>query len=350
MARANLSVDLAIIDAFLAAQECGSSTRCLKIGIVDEKLVLQSLGTRTSSADKDFENVLLSSVSDTEAALILFSLSETEAGKANNMWLFLAWIPDCSKVREKMLYSSSKEDLKRSLGQGYFVAEFSANNREDLTWKNFQDSLMKGRSSDMLSQHERSVFEERIASHVESNNSKSTARNVLPFQLSPELRAKFAEFKNKSSNWIEMTVEGETVSLVGSQQVPNLCSGAGTSLQSYVSDSEARFIMARQARPADGELSFFIFSCPEGVPIRQKMVMSSSKATVISIATEAGLLFDRNVEIRATADVDESLRSELEPEALGASSAAASAAHSKPTRPGMKNRSSKPTAKFVSEE
>jgi hypothetical protein len=39
-----------------------------------------------------------------------------------------------------MLYSSSREDLKRFLGLGS-LKEYAANVRGDLSWEQFQDSL-----------------------------------------------------------------------------------------------------------------------------------------------------------------------------------------------------------------
>ena len=349
MARANLSVSDEVSEAFLAATAIGSSTRLIKVGISDEKLVLVGQGGgRVGTAEEDFAGVLAASVSETEAALLLFSLTESGTGTPNNSWLFCLWIPDGCRVRDKMLYSSSKEDLKRSLGQGYFTQEYYASLRDDLTWASSEASK-KVRSADIMSEQERSVFEERIASHAESNATRATAMGVLPFQVAPELRSGIEDFKNSKCTWCAMTIVGETVSLVGTKIVGDLAT-TGTSLQSHVSDTEAQFILTKHSNPAGEKLSFFIFACPESVPIRTKMVMSSAKATVLAIVAESGVTFDRNIEIRSPVDIDDIIKAELEPETLGASSASAAIAHSKPTRPGQKSRSSKPVAKFVASE
>jgi twinfilin-like protein len=299
--------------------------------------------------------VLAASVTDNEAALVLYSMTESGNGKSNNSWLLLLWVPDLCRVRDKMLYSSSKEDLKRSLGQGYFTHEYSANTRTDLTWSEFQEAKKKERTADLLTETERSVFEERLASHAESTATKSTAMNVLPFNVEPELKARLVEFKTGGIggiNWIAMTVSDETVRLVDAKLVGEL---AGASLQPHVSITEAQFILVRMTRKSASStetMSFFVFSCPESVPIRSKMVMSSAKATVLAIVAEAGLTFDKNFEIRDSADIDDMIKIELEPETLGgiSSSAHASLAHTKPQRPGQKSRTSKPVAKFAADE
>lgn len=346
MARANLKVSAELTEGFLSAQADGSVTRLLKVLIAEEEMGMQSLVSKVGSAESDFGDVLLASVSDTEAALILYCLSDGTGSSslAVKQWLFLLWVPDNCKVRDKMLYSSSKEDLKRTLGQGYFTAEYSANARGDLTWSGFQESLRKERSSDMLSFAERTVFAEKIASHAESSATKSAAMNVLPFTLTPELLAALAIFREgQTCNLVEMTVvDGDSVSLVSSKTV---AFGPGSNLQTHVNENEARFFALRL-----GTASFFVFSCPESTPIRQKMTMASAKATVLGVMSEQGLVFDKNLEIRDAADIDETLRQELEPETgLGPSSSAASLTAAKPVRPGQKARTIT-KAKFALEE
>ena len=38
-------------------------------------------------------------------------------------WLFVAYVPDFSKVRDKMLYASTRTPLKKCLGEPHFVDE-----------------------------------------------------------------------------------------------------------------------------------------------------------------------------------------------------------------------------------
>lgn len=340
MARANLRVHEGLSEAFLSSQSEGSNTRLLKVAIISEEMHLSSLVSKIGTAESDFQDVLLACVGDTEAAIFLYCLSDS-AGVKN--WLLLAWIPDACRVRDKMIFSSSKEDLKRSLGQGYFSSEYSANSRGDLTWGGFQESLRKERSPDMLSFSERTVMEERQASHAMMSTTKSSAMSVLPFTPSPELVVALASFQRKEGcNMVEMTVDGDSISLVSSKTVTV---GPGSSLQPYVSEIEARFFALR----LDAGVSLFVYSCPEVVPIRQKMIMASAKATVLATMSDKGLIFDRNIEIRDPADIDEMLRLELEPDSSGPSSAAASLGAKKPARPGQKSRTVA-VAKFSLEE
>lgn len=53
----------------------------------------------------------------------------------------------------------------------------------------------------------------------ESTSSKAAALGVIPFQTSEEVLEKFNEFKEGSTNWIDMTVESEVIQLVGAKSI-----------------------------------------------------------------------------------------------------------------------------------
>jgi twinfilin-like protein len=125
MARANLNINPEIFESFQAAQDFASNIRSLKIRISGENLELEGIVHRQSDNASDF-NLLKETLSTTDANLVIFCVDDNSEGK-NLSWLLFSWIPDACKVRDKMLYSSSREDLKRSLGLGYFSSEYAAN-------------------------------------------------------------------------------------------------------------------------------------------------------------------------------------------------------------------------------
>jgi hypothetical protein len=106
------------------------------------------------------------------------------------------------------------------------------------------------------------------------------------------------------------------------------------------------FVALKLPSKTGAEVSFFVFCCPEDVPIRAKMMMSSAKATVLGSAMEHDNSFDRLLETRDIADFDSLIKTELNP-ATEAVAAIAPAAISKPSRPG-KGRAK--VAKFQAEE
>ena len=116
MARANLSVSPEITESFHSAQEGTSSIRALLVSIVDESLVLGGSMEKNGGEAEDFVR-LKEHLKENSASLVLFSRDSAE-GVTKKSWILVSRIHDNCNVRDKMLYSSSREDLKRSLGVG----------------------------------------------------------------------------------------------------------------------------------------------------------------------------------------------------------------------------------------
>ena len=116
MARANLTVSLEITESFHGAQESSSMLRALMVSIMDESLVLGG-SMEKSGAEADDFLALKDHLKENAASLVLFCRDSTE-GVAKKSWVLVSWIHDNCNVRDKMLYSSSREDLKRTLGVG----------------------------------------------------------------------------------------------------------------------------------------------------------------------------------------------------------------------------------------
>jgi len=293
-------------------------------------LILDGVVNCVANAEQDFNSILVDSLAETEAMFLIFSLSN--GGIEKQSWMLLSWVPDGCRVRDKMLYSSSREDLKRTLGLGYFQAEYAANLQSDVTWEQFQSTLNREFDRDILTETERLVLDEKVMTANESVKIKSSAMGVLPFEMTEQVIEKLNEFKTETCNWVEMTLESETVSLLSAKNV-----STSSKFQQHVSEEQASFIAVRLPKSTGEIVSFFIFSCPENVPVRSKMTMSSSKASVLAAAQQQGVTFDRTLEIRGSDEIDDMLALELNEGANAdgsVSSSAASIAHNKPSRPG----------------
>lgn len=62
---------------------------------------------------------------------------------------------------------------------------------------------------------------------------------VLPFQLTTEVSEKLSDFESGHCNWLELTVESETVKLVSGGTV-----SSGDGLQQLISQDQARSVHA----------------------------------------------------------------------------------------------------------
>jgi twinfilin len=157
MARANLNIKQEISDAFSAALE-SKSVRFIKICIQDEDMVLDEVVDKQGTLPEDFDTLLRNSLCETQAHLVLFNLGNSAE------WSLIAWVPDGCRVRDKMLYSSSREDLKRHLGFGHFKSEYGANELVDITWAQYLESQRTDLDTTVMTEAEKLLLEEKVKS------------------------------------------------------------------------------------------------------------------------------------------------------------------------------------------
>lgn len=195
-----------------------------------------------------------------------------------------------------MLYSSSREDIKKALGMGYFISEYYANTKADLTWSQVLAYSSKSEIDGPLTDKERLIQEENKLSQVESNVTSSTAMGALPFNMSPAVITALAQFKEQEVNWVDMYVENEEVQLSDAKKVDT-----SSPLAEFVSGTSGRFL-AVQVSSAQSTVytsqevaNFFVFSCPDQIQVRMKMTMSSCKSAVLAAATCQGIKFEKYV-------------------------------------------------------
>ena len=216
MARANLNISKNLLDSFHSANESTSTIRAVRVSILNEDIVLAATLPITSTSEHDFDTKLVTFLPEKDAAIILFRLSNKADGPSQK-WLLIAWVPDSSKVRDKMLYSSSREDVKKGLGLALFVTpDFHASCFNDITWKSYSLQSTSSSNEDILTRKEKALKEEDLLTHNEriQLGTKATAMGVVPFTLSPDVSKSFREFiTGDKINWIEMSVINEVVHL-----------------------------------------------------------------------------------------------------------------------------------------
>merc|ERR1711871_1202465 len=117
-------------------------------------------------------------LSDKQPAFVLIARERTPTARR---WQLLNWAPDCAPPRLKMLYSSSREDLKQSLGAGFFAShrDYSAFD-SDLSGAALLAAETK--SEGPLTDAERLENEERTRPAF----SRCAGMASVPFELSAE--------------------------------------------------------------------------------------------------------------------------------------------------------------------
>jgi len=66
----------------------------------------------------------------------------TVDGQPRNKIVFFMWSPETAKIKQRMVYSSSKDALKKALGEG-IGKEIQANDHGDLEFSNVMEVIRK---------------------------------------------------------------------------------------------------------------------------------------------------------------------------------------------------------------
>ena len=238
-----------------------------------------------------------------------------------------------------MLYSSSREDLKRSLGLGYFKGEYSANSKVDLVWSTLQQFLNRD-AEKLYSAAELAIQFEKKETHAESRSSKSAAMGLLPINISEGVHQALQEFATAGCNFVELCAADETLKILAKSQI-----NPSNSFRDFINESQVRFYLIRSS----GSVTF-MFSCPENAPIKMKMQGSSFKATINSIIKENGVNVDKTIENRDRNDLEDTVidgASASSSSVEVASTKAASITSARPSRPGRPATNKGKVSKFV---
>ena len=319
MARANLNIDPALVSAFASAQD-GPLVRSIFVRVDGETLVpCPDEGAAGGSAGEAFD-ALGAQLPASEARFVVFCTSAE--GDAQRQWVLVAWVPDAAKVRDKMLFSASRDDFKAALGRSLFAADYYANDAADMSWELFQASGASAQEKP-LTETERLAKEADAADMEASRTNKSSGMGVVPFNFGADASAALRSFGAGAVDFVllELLAEEEAIRLVDSGSRAAPYSGA-------LPAEEPRFALLRVPRAPSGSgraaTAFFLLSVPESCPIKVKMLMATAKNSVIAECAANGVATDKTLELRDTADLDSSIEWEVNPpKSTGASSAAA---------------------------
>ena len=329
MARAHLPVDVELAQAFLQAQAVESKVAWIACNIKGEAVCLIKAHEGTEELS-DTVDSLTSAVplSDEQPAFVLIARERTPTARR---WQLLNWAPDCAPPRLKMLYSSTREDLKQSLGAGFFAShrDFSAFD-SDLSGAALLAAETKSDDA-ALTDMERLENEERTRPAF----SRCAGMASVPFELSDECSTALAGL---SSGLVEVVL-GENETLVLAQPLQEETSRIRDALSAL---DAPRFVVVKRS-----EKAVLVFYCPDSAPIKQKMTYSTAKQTFSSLVSEKGIKATL-VDCRDASELDSSVAGVLE-------EAAAPEKHvplvhkpsTKPSRPGR--RGSSRVKKFVSD-
>ncbi|XP_077582281.1 twinfilin-2-like isoform X3 [Stigmatopora nigra] len=195
-------------------QARGGAIRILKIVIQNEELVLESCGQPAQSWDKDYDHFLIPLLMPQQPCYILYRLDSQNA--LGYEWIFIAWSPDQSPVRQKMVYAATRATLKKEFGGGYIKDELFGTVEDDVCFQGYLRHVTSCSSPAPLTAAEQELQRIRVTEvPVEFGIDKKVSRG-LAFPLQEEAKQALEQLKRKHINYIQLRldVEKETIELV----------------------------------------------------------------------------------------------------------------------------------------
>ncbi|KAL1744562.1 hypothetical protein HDZ31DRAFT_82612 [Schizophyllum fasciatum] len=336
MASSGIGVSQDLAAAFSAAVQ-DKSTRFIKVVIENESLVHAAsvpVGGQLSDDLPKLQELL----GDSEPAYVLAKLDDPSSD-----WLAIHYVPDSAKVREKMLYASTRNSLMRALGSATFSDNIYATAKEDLTPDAYAAHLRHLAAPKPLSAREKELEDVKAAEREGGINQYEGARGRVTDLVNTGVGFKW---NDDAAEAVKALAEGDDCrAVVLTVEMPAeklaLASNQETTVQDLASvfpKSDPCYVLfawpQSHASPPRREI-IFIYSCPSGSPIKYRMLYASGALMIQrgaqAIINEAGAqshIATRKIETSDPSTIDEALLvSELD---LGASGAGTGGATSGP--------------------
>uniref|UniRef100_A0A7N5KET9 Twinfilin n=1 Tax=Ailuropoda melanoleuca TaxID=9646 RepID=A0A7N5KET9_AILME len=183
---------------------------------IHEQLVLGASRELMGRWDQDYDKAVLPLLDAQEPCYLLYRLDSQNAQGFE--WLFLAWSPDNSPVRLKMLYAATRATVKKEFGGGHIKDELFGTVKDDLSFAGYQKHLSSCAAPAPLTSAERELQQIRI-NEVKTEisvESKHQTLQGLTFPLQPAAQRALQQLKQRTISYIQLKLdlERETIELV----------------------------------------------------------------------------------------------------------------------------------------
>ncbi|KAG0149895.1 hypothetical protein CROQUDRAFT_653206 [Cronartium quercuum f. sp. fusiforme G11] len=314
-AQSGISVSPELARDFAEAVSAGGNVRLLVVAIENELAVTKvSLPPHAGRSDVDDFELIDNVLEDEKPAYILYRLAEPEGGS----WLFISYVPDVAKVREKMLYASTRATISRQLGGTHFRESIFATSKQDLTPKGYLAHLASCDAKPPMTLRERELADIKAAESLSTLPSGTEARssnvwgagggsNVgIGLKWSSEAQEAFQTWcEQRGCKSVQFNIELGTETIVLSDN--------GTSDELRFPESQPSYTFYHfSPAPDQVPLQVFIYACPVNSPVKSRLVYSSSSNSVAGKVSEYGIQVSKKLETSDPDEINEDyIRSEL---------------------------------------
>lgn len=262
-----------------------SNTRALVAHIDGESIDLESAIEASDDFVNDFSAVNKVLKAD-EARYIIY--------KADSLVL-ISYVPDCAKVRSKMMYASSSTALLRQLGgaENFSSTSIFWTELEEVSVKGWKDHLAHEALAPPLTQQEASLRDVR---HFEASQMLGTdaSKSRLPSSVSAaNQKSSFQlDFSPEAANDITTLAQPDSFGAIAlqielpSETVVKINSSSDSRLSgSFFPKNDAQYTFFKNT---DGK-AYLFYTCPSNTPVKKRMIHATSLKSVLERGKELGL-------------------------------------------------------------
>jgi len=304
-----------------------NSKRFIKVCIENDEMI--AVDSRPAKGDWESDLSLVSQVFEAEkACYILYRAQQDE-------WVIFCYVPDKSKVKDKMLYASSRSNLRQQLGSNFFKDEIFGTVPNDFNKEGYQQHVHSKKADAPLTEREAQKKNELESGEIYTGGSTTYVHGVS-FPVDSGVIQGAKDLLAGKFNYLQVSIDIDNEKVVcghtGNVSLTEL-------ITSKIGSAEPRFHFFRYQHNYEGSnvtSILFIYSCPDGsqgtkpAPVRMRMLYSSSKANVAEIIASQGGKIDGRFEVNSPDDISE----ELVIEVLHPKKEEKNKGFSRPSRPG----------------
>ncbi|KAJ7047287.1 hypothetical protein C8F04DRAFT_1449 [Mycena alexandri] len=313
-ATSGIGVSAELSAAFGRAVENPKQTRFIKVSIQNESLVHDLSVPARGSLQEDLVQLQDSDeiIQENMPAYLLTKLDDPPAE-----WLIIYFVPDTAKVRDKMLYASSRASLLKSLGSTLFSDSIFATSKADLTPEAYAAHRRHILAPKPLSASEQEMADVRAAerqagglSAYQGSRARTThIGQTIGMPWSPDLEEAVKGLaESDDSALVVATIDLPSETLVLHSTSPTVAADVGGCLPP--DGACYAFFAWKHASQRD---IVFIYSCPSSCPVKHRMVYASGFNAAFLAAKALAPFHARKIETSTPSEIDEVyLRSELD--------------------------------------
>ncbi|KAJ5559011.1 hypothetical protein N7535_009121 [Penicillium sp. DV-2018c] len=317
------------------------STFCLPVTITAETLTpLSPISFQGSPSPDAFVSALpqLSSVLQPKTPIYLLLRRPSSASTA---LIALTYIPSNAPVRAKTLFASTRSTLTRELGTEKFASTVFATEEEEIldreAWRERDGEGPNAISrEDMMGEKEREL--EAVRRAEAEARSGTPGRDIgiggtfrpgngsgMRVSLPVDEAAKTALRDLQDGGLVQLTVDVRTEKIV---LVDSQSGVEANSVATHISSTSPRYSFYHYP---GSDVVIFVYTCPSGSSIKERMLHASSRRNAIAVAEQEGLKIEQKIEASGP---DEITGDRLQEEVAPARDQGPARGFARPRRPG----------------